>query len=39
MRSEGALLKSACVLGVLMASCLSATAQKSEFPDRRNTLL
>jgi hypothetical protein len=43
MASKGTFLKSACVVGILIGGCLTATAQqsqvKSDFNDRRNTLI
>jgi hypothetical protein len=39
MRLQTKLLKSSCVLGILIVGCLSATSQDSEFNSRRNTLI
>ncbi|HYL11639.1 MAG TPA: hypothetical protein VEV41_01295 [Terriglobales bacterium] len=39
MRLQTSLLKSSCVLGILIVGCLSGTSQDSEFNSRSNTLI
>ena len=39
MRIESRLVQFACVLAILLGGCVAATAQNSEFNDRRNTLI